>query len=79
MDYQPNTHTLELFGHNLHPSVQPWLGTHGPLNTRLMQPNHWAIALPPLEQLVGELPLLMVRQDGLVYHTGKTFSTNSCT
>ncbi|KAG1055070.1 hypothetical protein G6F43_002956 [Rhizopus delemar] len=79
MDYQPNTHTLELFGHNLHPSVQPWLGTHGPLSTRLMQPNRWSIALPPLEQLVGELPLLMVRQDGLVYHTGKTFSTNSCT
>lgn len=97
-------HTLDVIGQHLIQAapvprlLDLWLGTHGPLVTRLSQPpqpqtphqTHWSVQLPPTQDLIVanhdllvtqpdgrrtlELALLLVRQDGLVYHTGKALS-----
>ncbi|KAI8971199.1 beta-trefoil DNA-binding domain-containing protein [Pilobolus umbonatus] len=59
-----------------------WVGTHGPLVTKISQPPqshtpheiHWSVKLPSTEVLANkqaEQSILLVRQDGLVYQTGK--------
>lgn len=97
-------HTLDVIGQHLIQAapvprlLDLWLGTHGPLVTRISQPpqphtpheTHWSVQLPPTQDLIVanhdllvtqqdgrrtlELALLLVRQDGLVYHTGKALS-----
>lgn len=97
-------HTLEVVGQHLIQAapvprlLDLWLGTHGPLVTRISQPpqphtpheTHWSVQLPSTQDLLVanhdllvtqangrrnlELALLLVRQDGLVYHTGKALS-----
>ncbi|CEP15619.1 hypothetical protein [Parasitella parasitica] len=102
--YQHENHTLNVVGQHLIQAapvprlLDLWLGTHGPLITRISQPpqphtpheTHWSVKLPPTQDLLVanhdllvtladgrrnlELALLLVRQDGLVYHTGKALS-----
>ncbi|KAG1457419.1 hypothetical protein G6F55_005944 [Rhizopus delemar] len=86
LQYKPETNTLEAIGQHLIQAapvprlLEPWLGTHGPLPTRIASPPethtpheiHWSIDLSSVKQQTEELPLLLVRQDGLVYHTGKS-------
>ncbi|CAO3641487.1 unnamed protein product [Mucor fragilis] len=104
IDYQHDHHTLNVVGQHLIQAapvprlLDLWLGTHGPLVTRISQPpqphtpheTHWSVQLPPTQDLLVanhdmlvthadgrrnlELALLLVRQDGLVYHTGKALS-----
>ncbi|KAL9537124.1 hypothetical protein MBANPS3_012059 [Mucor bainieri] len=104
IEYQHDHHTLNVVGQHLIQAapvprlLDLWLGTHGPLITRISQPpqphtpheTHWSVQLPPTQDLLVanhdmlvthtdgrrnlELALLLVRQDGLVYHTGKALS-----
>ncbi|KAL0138292.1 p53-like transcription factor [Mucor lusitanicus] len=104
IEYQHDHHTLNVVGQHLIQAapvprlLDLWLGTHGPLVTRISQPpqphtpheTHWSVQLPPTQDLLVanhdmlvthadgrrnlELALLLVRQDGLVYHTGKALS-----
>ncbi|KAI8636747.1 hypothetical protein BD408DRAFT_425588 [Parasitella parasitica] len=104
IEYQHDNHTLDVVGQHLIQAapvprlLDLWLGTHGPLSTRISQPpqphtpheTHWSVNLPPTQDLLVanhdllvthadgrrnlELALLLVRQDGLVYHTGKSLS-----
>jgi hypothetical protein len=102
--YNSGDHTLDVIGQHLIQAapiprlLDLWLGTHGPLVTRISQPpqphtpheTHWSVSLPPTKDLLNtdrnsfmthpdgsqtlELALLLVRQDGLVYHSGKALS-----
>lgn len=104
IEYKSETHTLEVVGQHLIQAapvprlLDLWLGTHGPLVTRISQPpqphtpheTHWSVQLPSTQDLLVanhdllvthadgrrnlELALLLVRQDGLVYQTGKALS-----
>ncbi|CAO3656339.1 unnamed protein product [Mucor hiemalis] len=104
IEYKSDDHTLDVVGQHLIQAapvprlLDLWLGTHGPLNTRISQPpqphtpheTHWSVQLPSTQDLLVanhdllvthsdgrrnlELALLLVRQDGLVYHTGKALS-----
>ncbi|KAI8366454.1 hypothetical protein EDC96DRAFT_508152 [Choanephora cucurbitarum] len=104
IEYNPQEHTLDVIGQHLIQAapvprlLDLWLGTHGPLVTRVSQPpqshtpheTHWSVQLPSTQDLLVanhdllktfpdgrrnlELSLLLVRQDGLVYHTGKALS-----
>ncbi|KAI8390067.1 hypothetical protein BD560DRAFT_379812 [Blakeslea trispora] len=104
IQYDPQDHTLNVIGQHLIQAapvprlLDLWLGTHGPLVTRVSQPpqshtpheTHWSVQLPSTQDLLVanhdllktfpdgrrnlELSLLLVRQDGLVYHTGKALS-----
>jgi hypothetical protein len=100
--YDTNNHTLDVVGHHLMQAapvprlLDLWLGTHGPLNTRIssstkqLNETHWTVDLPCTQDLLVsnhdllvthsdgrrslELALLLVRQDGVVYHSGKALS-----
>ncbi|KAI8878701.1 beta-trefoil [Backusella circina FSU 941] len=102
--YNSGDHTLDVIGQHLIQAapvprlLDLWLGTHGPLVTRISQPpqshtpheTHWSVSLPSTKDLLIrdrnsfvthpdgsqtlELALLLVRQDGLVYHSGKALS-----
>jgi hypothetical protein len=104
IEYRQDDHTLDVVGQHLIQAapvprlLDLWLGTHGPLITRISQPpqphtpheTHWSVELPSTQDLLVanhdllvtypdgrrnlELALLLVRQDGLVYHTGKALS-----
>ncbi|KAG2198376.1 hypothetical protein INT47_009781 [Mucor saturninus] len=104
IEYKTEEHRLDVIGQHLIQAapvprlLDLWLGTHGPLVTRISQPpqphtphqTHWSVQLPPTQDLIVanhdllvtqadgrrtlELALLLVRQDGLVYHTGKALS-----
>jgi hypothetical protein len=104
IEYKQDDHTLDVVGQHLIQAapvprlLDLWLGTHGPLITRISQPpqphtpheTHWSVQLPSTQDLLVanhdllvthpdgrrnlELALLLVRQDGLVYHTGKALS-----
>lgn len=87
VEYIPESYTLNVIGQHLFQAapvprlLEPWLGTHGPLVATVLRPppahapheTYWSIQLPhPSSEFAQEeLPLLLVRQDGLVYHTGK--------
>ncbi|KAG0174574.1 hypothetical protein DFQ28_005729 [Apophysomyces sp. BC1034] len=63
-----------------------WIGTHGPLTTHVLQEQsqtHLSLELPSKKDLLSqaelgttylELPLLLVRHDGVVYHSGKALA-----
>ncbi|KAI9254010.1 beta-trefoil DNA-binding domain-containing protein [Sporodiniella umbellata] len=84
IEYRSETNTLEVVGQHLIQAapvprlLELWAGTQGPLPTRISRPpqahspheTHWSVQLSSIT-IATELPLLLIRQDGLVYHTGK--------
>ncbi|ORX90867.1 beta-trefoil [Basidiobolus meristosporus CBS 931.73] len=69
--YKPNTNTLELTIRHFHAHDQPlevWLGNHGPLDIRIIWPSVGSVVMKGHETPFLELPLLFVRDDGLVYN-----------
>lgn len=84
IEYREESHTLHVIGQHLIQAapvprlLDLWLDTYGPLATKVSKPpqpqtpheTHWTVQLP--SHLSGkELNLLLVRQDGLVFQTGK--------
>ncbi|KAG1444874.1 hypothetical protein G6F56_010125 [Rhizopus delemar] len=93
VEYKSDTNTLEAIGQHLIQAapvprlLELWVGTHGPMPTKISRPpqahtpheTHWSIQLPPQLDPSVEHALLLVRQDGLVYHTGKSLVYNQNT
>ncbi|KAI8066254.1 beta-trefoil DNA-binding domain-containing protein [Gilbertella persicaria] len=79
VDYAPSSHALKITGQHLTHGrlLEFWLGSHGPLKAKEEAKDQVLIELPDTQNLTTELPLLLVRQDGFVYHSNKSLCYQS--